>query len=193
METTVEQIGEDVAVQPELVAQTTGNPDQSASDTVMENPDGVENTSEDHGSTCNLGMKKSAPCSQVQPTDIVDATDVSNQCEPEINTLIGAEVCSLPTAKENTIKEITTASVQPLFKVHGIENIPKDRWRLKCSVCQWKGPRTNDLGACIQCTRGKCVRAYHVTCAMLAGILVEMDDNGVLTSYCPQHDPVFPD
>jgi hypothetical protein len=47
------------------------------------------------------------------------------------------------------------------------------------------------LGACIQCTKGKCVRSYHVTCAYLSGVHVQLDDNGVLESFCYQHDPFW--
>ena len=59
----------------------------------------------------------------------------------------------------------------------------------KCSVCRYPA-HIKDLGACIQCTRGMCVRAYHVTCAILAGVRVGHDENGILVSYCSSHDPV---
>lgn len=86
--------------------------------------------------------------------------------------------------------------------VHGIDKIPVDRWRLvntfqsflitsfnqKCSVCLYPG-HVKKLGACIQCTRGRCVRAYHVTCAIKAGVPVRLDENGILESFCSSHDP----
>ncbi|KAK0531710.1 hypothetical protein OC842_003527 [Tilletia horrida] len=51
-------------------------------------------------------------------------------------------------------------------EVRGFENIERARWALKCSLCP-----TNQLakqGCKVQCTRGKCSRAAHVTCANLA-------------------------
>ncbi|KAJ5627884.1 hypothetical protein N7490_010112 [Penicillium lividum] len=48
-----------------------------------------------------------------------------------------------------------------------IENIPKARLGLKCLFCR------EVRGACFQCNFGKCTRAYHPTCALLAGVQVE--------------------
>lgn len=47
--------------------------------------------------------------------------------------------------------------------VKGLNDIGKDRWKLKCSACVDK--RTAQRGTKIQCTKGKCIRAYHVPCA----------------------------
>jgi hypothetical protein len=43
-------------------------------------------------------------------------------------------------------------SIAP-YRVLGISEVPADRKRLKCGYCQWDGPISRDLGACIQCTR----------------------------------------
>ncbi|KAJ5744600.1 hypothetical protein N7533_009470 [Penicillium manginii] len=48
-----------------------------------------------------------------------------------------------------------------------IELIPKARLGLKCLFCR------EVRGACFQCNFGKCTRAYHATCALLAGVQVE--------------------
>ncbi|KAJ5226240.1 hypothetical protein N7468_007465 [Penicillium chermesinum] len=48
-----------------------------------------------------------------------------------------------------------------------IDQIPKARLGLKCLFCR------EARGACFQCNFGKCTRAYHATCAMLAGVQVE--------------------
>jgi hypothetical protein len=48
-----------------------------------------------------------------------------------------------------------------------IDNIPKARLGLKCLFCR------EVRGACFQCNFGKCTRAYHATCALLAGVQVE--------------------
>ncbi|KAJ5091662.1 hypothetical protein NUU61_006532 [Penicillium alfredii] len=48
-----------------------------------------------------------------------------------------------------------------------IDKIPKARLGLKCLFCR------EVRGACFQCNFGKCTRAYHPTCALLAGVQVE--------------------
>ncbi|WRT65470.1 uncharacterized protein IL334_002413 [Kwoniella shivajii] len=50
-----------------------------------------------------------------------------------------------------------------LTYVVGLENIEQARWKLKCGACQ--DNRVAKSGAKIQCTKGKCPRAYHVSCA----------------------------
>ncbi|WWC69000.1 uncharacterized protein I206_102936 [Kwoniella pini CBS 10737] len=47
--------------------------------------------------------------------------------------------------------------------VVGLENIEMARWNLKCGACADK--RLAKSGAKIQCTKGKCPKAYHVSCA----------------------------
>lgn len=54
-----------------------------------------------------------------------------------------------------------------IFNVAGIS---KDRFDLKCLFCRSK------RGACFQCSRKKCARAYHATCAAAAGVFVEEQD-----------------
>lgn len=51
--------------------------------------------------------------------------------------------------------------------VYGYDKIPKGRLDLRCGYCRSK------RGACVQCSFPKCVRAYHVTCADMAGVLCE--------------------
>ncbi|KAG6372655.1 JmjC domain, hydroxylase-domain-containing protein [Boletus reticuloceps] len=48
-------------------------------------------------------------------------------------------------------------------RVFGVDAIVKDRWNLKCSACT-KG-RQKAHGAPIQCTKGKCTKSFHVSCA----------------------------
>ncbi|EAS31415.3 jumonji family transcription factor [Coccidioides immitis RS] len=48
-----------------------------------------------------------------------------------------------------------------------VDKIPKARMGLKCLFCR------EVKGACFQCMYGKCARAYHPTCALLAGVQVE--------------------
>lgn len=47
--------------------------------------------------------------------------------------------------------------------IKGLDNISKDRWKLKCSTCI--NSRLSKMGTKIQCTKGKCIRAFHVPCA----------------------------
>ncbi|GJJ16220.1 hypothetical protein Clacol_010516 [Clathrus columnatus] len=51
--------------------------------------------------------------------------------------------------------------------VWGVDGIVKDRWMLKCSACT--RPKYKLHGSPIQCTKGKCSKAYHVSCA-IAGL-----------------------
>ncbi|WEW55859.1 hypothetical protein PRK78_001292 [Emydomyces testavorans] len=54
-----------------------------------------------------------------------------------------------------------------------IDKIPKARMGLKCLFCR------EVKGACFQCMYGKCARAYHPTCALLAGVQVEFGEISV--------------
>jgi len=47
--------------------------------------------------------------------------------------------------------------------VHGLETIPKDRFKLKCAYCKLS------LGCCFQCSVPQCTRSYHGSCAAAAG------------------------
>ncbi|KAI0340988.1 hypothetical protein BDW22DRAFT_1378501 [Trametopsis cervina] len=47
--------------------------------------------------------------------------------------------------------------------VMGVDAIVKARWNLKCSACT--KTRYKAHGAPIQCTKGKCPKAFHVSCA----------------------------
>ncbi|KAF8063524.1 jumonji superfamily protein [Lyophyllum atratum] len=47
--------------------------------------------------------------------------------------------------------------------VYGVDGIVKDRWHLKCTSCTKTRSKTH--GAPIQCTKGKCPKAFHVSCA----------------------------
>ncbi|CAL1702812.1 unnamed protein product [Somion occarium] len=47
--------------------------------------------------------------------------------------------------------------------VFGVDAIVKDRWNLKCTACSKTKSKAH--GAPIQCTKGKCPKAFHVSCA----------------------------
>jgi hypothetical protein len=70
--------------------------------------------------------------------------------------------------------------------VAGEELITPARWGLKCLYC------SSTKGAKFQCSVKACVRAYHPTCALAAGVLVEtvVDELGYASSYqCRFHRP----
>lgn len=95
------------------------------------------------------------------------------------------------------IPEVRFANTVFLEPIDSIEEIPPARWRLCCYICKQKG-----VGACIQCHRGNCYAAFHVTCAQQAGLHMRMDTVRDVTSindtqpmivqklaYCDAHTP----
>jgi hypothetical protein len=73
--------------------------------------------------------------------------------------------------------------------VIGFERLDKKRFRLVCSICQLRG-----VGCCIQCNKGKCQTSFHVECARLAGLYLEVvecdDSEPVYHAYCERHRPL---
>ena len=73
--------------------------------------------------------------------------------------------------------------------VVGFERLDKKRFRLVCSICQQR-----NVGCCIQCSKGKCQTSFHVECARLAGLFLEIVDCGdsdpVYRGYCERHRPL---
>ncbi|KAI9595406.1 JmjC domain, hydroxylase-domain-containing protein [Syncephalis fuscata] len=68
-----------------------------------------------------------------------------------------------------------------------IDKIPEARWKLKCQICSDKH------GACVQCVKGKCVRAFHVTCAQSQGLCLRRIVDGepdAFECFCAQHNPL---
>lgn len=59
-----------------------------------------------------------------------------------------------------------TAFLEP---IEGVQNSLRRRQKLKCLVCKVKG------GACLQCSKGSCVKSFHVTCAMQARLQMVVD------------------
>ncbi|KAL6297851.1 PHD-zinc-finger like domain-containing protein [Sparassis latifolia] len=72
--------------------------------------------------------------------------------------------------------------------ITGVDRISKQRWRLKCSVCDIR------QGACIQCTKSSCFLAFHATCARKEKLLMPMKSSQgseapALACYCEKHLP----
>ncbi|GAA5822529.1 hypothetical protein JCM3770_003566 [Rhodotorula araucariae] len=53
--------------------------------------------------------------------------------------------------------------------VRGFAKIEKARWKLKCQLC------AEAHGTKVQCTKGKCTKAFHVTCALRDDAGIHMD------------------
>ncbi|KAI0326259.1 hypothetical protein GY45DRAFT_1310767 [Cubamyces sp. BRFM 1775] len=72
--------------------------------------------------------------------------------------------------------------------ITGVDQVPKPRWRLRCSVCNIRE------GACIQCTKASCFIAFHATCARKEKFLMPMkatqgSEAPTLACYCEKHLP----
>lgn len=63
--------------------------------------------------------------------------------------------------------------------VRGMNEISKAQRNLKCGVCHSAGV---SVGACFQCSYGKCAKAYHGTCGLLGGVQFD-------SSLCKTHRP----
>ncbi|OWZ19046.1 hypothetical protein PHMEG_0006758 [Phytophthora megakarya] len=63
--------------------------------------------------------------------------------------------------------------------VHGIDLVDPERRRLKCSICGGRKGLSK-----IQCTHRKCVRAFHVACAFVNGLLTR---DPYYQAWCARH------
>ncbi|KAL3898940.1 MAG: hypothetical protein SGCHY_002398, partial [Lobulomycetales sp.] len=78
--------------------------------------------------------------------------------------------------------------------VFGVSSIPRGRWNLKCDICKLAktGKGTMTAGAPIQCLKGACKRAFHVSCAAREyPSYAYNDETGMGECFCPQHDPAL--
>ncbi|KKY18467.1 putative jumonji family transcription [Phaeomoniella chlamydospora] len=69
--------------------------------------------------------------------------------------------------------------------VYGIENIDKGKWALRCNYCR------QSMGVCFQCHTPKCTRAYHATCAVMAGVQVDEADTPRFYEGVEYKDPII--
>ncbi|KAJ3777016.1 JmjC-domain-containing protein [Lentinula raphanica] len=87
---------------------------------------------------------------------------------------------------ETWVDEVEDVPGEKRRMVFGVGNIVKDRWNLKCSACTKTRPKVH--GAPIQCTKGKCLKAFHVSCAregsdnnIILHVLREVEKEVILT------------
>ncbi|OLL23886.1 Peregrin [Neolecta irregularis DAH-3] len=79
-----------------------------------------------------------------------------------------------------------TAFLEP---IDGIDHIPKTRWKLVCYLCNRR------MGAAIQCYQKTCYTAFHVTCALRAGLYLDQRPPGQhdqCQAFCHKHHPSPP-
>ena len=90
------------------------------------------------------------------------------------------------------IPEVSLGNMTFMEPVMDVEKVPRNRWKLKCSICQ------QQMGACIQCGNKNCFRAFHVTCGRRAKWFLSMKsthggpaslDASVLKAFCDKHVP----
>lgn len=90
------------------------------------------------------------------------------------------------------IPEVQIGNPSLMEPITDVEKVPNQRWKLLCYICQ------QGMGASIQCSDGRCYRAFHLTCARQAGLYLRMKtgggqntlmDQASLRAYCHQHSP----
>lgn len=90
------------------------------------------------------------------------------------------------------IPEVTIGNPSLMEPITDVEKVPPSRWKLVCYICK------QEMGACIQCSDGRCYEPFHLTCARQAGLYLRMKTGGgqntlmdpsQLRAFCHKHSP----
>ncbi|KIK69002.1 hypothetical protein GYMLUDRAFT_1001674 [Collybiopsis luxurians FD-317 M1] len=143
-------------------------------------PSGSSSTSQDKKPSHKISIKlKLGPKPEPEVFPCCLCVSLSNAGllrvhDPPYGRKEALEACSRPTVwmahetcanivPETWVDEVEKVTGEREKVVFGVDGIVKDRWHLKCSLCTRNQPKAH--GAPIQCTRGKCLKAFHVSCA----------------------------
>ncbi|KAI8906839.1 PHD-zinc-finger like domain-containing protein [Gorgonomyces haynaldii] len=84
------------------------------------------------------------------------------------------------------IPECRIANTAFMEPIEGIDQIPKSRWKLMCYICKQR------RGAPIQCSSKHCFVPFHVGCARLAKLPMQIKgqgDQATFRAFCDRHSP----
>ncbi|GMR47529.1 hypothetical protein PMAYCL1PPCAC_17724, partial [Pristionchus mayeri] len=125
---------------------------------------------------------------------IPDGQWLCRKCKMSPSEPVKCELCPLrdgafkPTAEGKWahvacaiwLNEVHFANTTFLEPIEGVLNSLRRRQKLRCLVCRVK------MGACLQCSKGSCVKSFHVTCAMQAKLqmLIKTEDDDKLPDGC---------
>ncbi|XP_072245401.1 lysine-specific demethylase 4B isoform X2 [Leuresthes tenuis] len=89
-------------------------------------------------------------------------------------------ICAIAVAEARFVNAIEREPVD-------VSAVPETRKDLKCVFCHSKSANQN-RGACIQCTKENCATSFHVTCAQIAGVVMNPADWPYVVSVtCHKH------
>ncbi|KAF9913271.1 hypothetical protein EC991_000033 [Linnemannia zychae] len=155
----------------------------SKPDKVAEEPKPVTKVtrSQSDSSTKPPPSKKAKPSEKAQECVLCPNQDFDGELLPTSNGKFCHMLCA------QYIPETYMSGEDDDNVIVHTEGVPAARRRLRCFVCEKK------VGACVQCCKGKCIRAVHASCAEQEGMYVdevEHEDESIeYQVYCPTHDP----
>lgn len=132
-------------------------------------------------------------CPSYSEVDLAPVFEPSSHIRSLSKTGMPQAHISCAVAVPEAYTEDVVADGTSTLYIKGLDNIGKDRWKLKCSTCA--ETRLAKMGTKIQCTKGKCTRAFHVSCAreneMVYYSAGQTDEQSpfVVELLCPTHNP----
>ncbi|XP_029462986.1 protein AF-10-like isoform X3 [Rhinatrema bivittatum] len=83
------------------------------------------------------------------------------------------------------VRFASTVTMEPIL----LGSVPRERYNKVCYICVEKG--REGKGACMTCNASRCLKAFHATCAQVAGLLCEEEGTGEqevqYSGYCAMH------